>query len=312
MLDNLEKLEKIIFQGGTFSVKNTVTLGNKNAAGNRLNPIYKRSYNSTKYNDRNTLDSIRFQVSEYIVFAVNDYERKINEEIYISYPNMQDLLNFLEDCFTVMNDPNSFPNGQPNTQIVIESESFASGKKLMAVPAIWDGKNNDIRKGLLLFLNSEDICVKLEAGAISTLCYCMGNFNLSSESNQLIMMGMLSELGENGISTSNSGSTGIGSGTSSVFSGRTNSSSTFGSGSGASKSGLRSNNGLSRRGLGGSSSTNLPTTNNNGISPNAQPEQHPESVAAETAQGAGAGKRLSMNNVIKAASEIEDLGEVEI
>jgi hypothetical protein len=304
MLNSVERLEKVLFSGGTFSVKNVVTLGQKSGTGNRLDPIYTRQYNSTKYNDRNALEVVRFNQSEYIVFAVNNFEAKVNEEVFISYPHMQGLISFLEECYELVNTQGVYTNNSVAAKYndtAIESEKFASGKSMIAVPAVWDGNDNNIRKGILLFLSSEDICVQLDIAAISSLCYILSNFNLSLESNQLLIMGMLNELGRGGI--------GGGASSSPFKSNNTQTGAQTGAGAAGKKRGLFGNgSGGSRRPLGSGTSTPAET---GGPSENEGEDIPDEQTPPPATTGR---KKLSMDNIMDSAKEInvEDLGSVEI
>lgn len=298
MLNNTERLEKVLFQGGTFSVKNVVLLGNKTATGNRLDPIYTREYNSTKYNNLNTLKVTKFSQNEYVVIAINDFEAKINEEIFCSYPHMLGLVSFIEECYNLINTQGVFTNNAVSSQYqdtAVESDPMASGKKMIAVPAVWDGRDNEVKKGVLLFLGSEDICVQLDASAIASLGYIISNFNLSIASNQLLLMGMMDEISKGSVSHQSSTSTGFKSNTSNMSSNNAG---------GMTKRGLFGNSGGEKKAPLGSRST---STNN--VSAPQQPTE--DNTPQQPVEGK---KKLSMGNIMQKASEIdvEDLGDVEI
>lgn len=300
MLNNTERLEKVLFQGGTFSVKNVVLLGAKTATGNRLDPIYTREYNSTKYNNLNTLKVTRFSQNEYVVFGVNDFENKVNEEIFCSYPHMLSLVTFIEECYNLVNTQGVYTNNSVASayqDTAVESDAMASGKKMIAVPAVWDGRDNEIKKGILLFLGSEDVCVQLDIAAIASLGYILSNFNLSIESNQLLIMGMVEELSKGSIGATSGGFK-------------------------SNNTGFNSNNGGSttpKRGLFGNSGGSRRTPLGSGVKVNqpsepVQVEDDNDYTPEPTQAPAGGKKKLSMGNIKQVASEIdvEDLGEVEI
>ena len=305
MLNNTERLEKVVFSGGLFSVKNVVTLGQKTATGNRLDPIYTREYNSTKYNNLNALKVTRFTQNEYLAFCYNDFENKINEEIFISYPHMPGLLAFMEDICTVAFDPATYTNNSVSIgakDTVVESDPFAGGKKMIAVPAVWDGKEREVKKGVLLFLNSEDVAVQLDLNAINSLAYIISNFNLSLESSMLMIMGMCTELERGGGAPVSNGfkaenSTGIQQ--------KTN-------------RGLFSNSaGNKRRGLGSGAGIGTNNVKRNNIQQQVNEmveEDEVEEAPPVKEQPKKAGRKLSMGAVMDAASEInvDDIDDVEI
>lgn len=291
LLTSVERIEKVMFQSGHFTVKNVVLLGTKGANSNRLNPIYERSYPSNKYNDRNQLTSIRFNQNEYVVLAYNDFEQKINEEIFVSYPNYYSLVYFFVQCLDLLNKPGVFTNNSVATQYteyVVESDPLVSGKKMIAVPAVWDGVDNSIRKGLTIFLNSEEVFVQLEAVGISSLVYILENFNLSLASNQLLIMGMLNELASGNIAAASN----------KTF--QSNSTQrTTGVSTGAKRGLFGNNNSKRNAGLGSRTTATQQTQASEPVEENVQPEQTTK-------------KRLSMNDITKKASEIEveEFGDV--
>lgn len=291
LLTSVERIEKVMFQSGHFTVKNVVLLGTKGANSNRLNPIYERSYPSNKYNDRNQLTSIRFNQNEYVVLAYNDFEQKINEEIFVSYPNYYSLVYFFVQCLDLLNKPGVFTNNSVATQYTeytVESDPLVSGKKMIAIPAVWDGADNSIRKGLTIFLNSEEVFVQLEAVGISSLVYILENFNLSLASNQLLIMGMLNELASGNIAAASN----------KTF--QSNSTQrTTGVSTGAKRGLFGNNNSKRNAGLGSRTTATQQTQVPDPVEENVQPEQTTK-------------KRLSMNDITKKASEIEveEFGDV--
>lgn len=302
MLNNTERLEKVVFSGGLFSVKNVVTLGQKTATGNRLDPIYTREYNSTKYNNLNSLKVTRFTQNEYLAFCYNDFENKLNEEIFISYPHMPGLIAFIEDICTVAFDPQTYTNNSVSMNAkdtVIESDPFASGKKMIAVPAVWDGKEREVKKGVLLFLNSEEVAVQLDLNAINSLAYIISNFNLSLESSMLMIMGMCTELERGGGAPAPTGfkseSTGIQQ--------KTN-------------RGLFTNSaGNKRRGLGSGAGIGTNNVKRNNIQQQVNDMVEEDEVEEQPPVQQSTGrKKLSMGAVMEKASEInvDDIDDVEI
>lgn len=304
MFENTERLERTIYRGGAFTIKNVVTLGNKSTNGNKLNPIYTRSYNSTKYNNLNSLEVTSFSQNEYIVFAYNNFEEKVNSEVFISYPHMNNLISFITDMYTMVTKPDMYSESGVNPkyqEFLLESDEFSSGSKLIAMPIVWDNGNSNapLLKGALLYINSEDAGVLLDIKSIESIGYILSNFNLSLESSNLFIMGMLSELGKNNFTSSNN--------TNSF----NTSHNTFGGNK--TKRGLFSNSNGTRPSLGGNANkvnvnkTPHPTVQNEEDSIVEEQQsvvKPPESNAA----------KLSMTDILSQAEEIsvDDLGDIEI
>ena len=200
-LENYEKVERVLFQGGSFSIKNTVLLGSKSATGTRLNPVYKRTYNSTKYTDRSQLSTMSVRTSDYIVFSYTNFDNVSKEnkgmEIYSSYPHMLDVISFFEECDGLLNTQGVFTkNGisKEYSEVLLESEELAGGKRLRAIPHLIEIENG-LKQGIMLFLNDEDKYVELDAKAVSTILYMIGKVDLLTLSNQTIAIGMIYDAG---------------------------------------------------------------------------------------------------------------------
>lgn len=312
MLKTIERIEKVMFQSGNFKILSVVTLGRKSAVGKRLDPFYSNNYASRKYNDRPELINLTLNNNEYLVFSYNEYiqesQTRINEEIFMSYPHMESLMQFLQDMYTLATDPNTFTESGVSveaSELVVESEPFISGKRMIAFPAVWESKQdaNQLRRGMILALNDDNILVQLETNAIYSIIYQLSNFNLSLESNQLIIMAMLNEMASTGVVSTQSNTN-----TSSGI--QTTPRGLFGnSGSGTKKGGLGTRTTGSKFGKG---TTIGSTIKRNQTETQEEPEQNesaPETRSASSGKGI-----LSMDSIMNEADKIDvdDIDTVEI
>ena len=307
LLTNADRLEKVMFQSGLFTVKSVTLLGSKGANSNRLNPIYERTFPSNKYNDRTQLTSTRFIQNEYIALAYNNFEEKINEEIFVSYPHFNSLLDFFTQCLELLNTPGVFTNNGVSVQysdVAVESDVFASNKRMIAVPTVWDDKDNNMRKGILLFLNSEEIATQLEITGVTTLLYILETFNLGLSSDLLFLKGMVTEL-----SAKVEQLMGMLSGGNKSYQG--------GSSNQGSSTTRTSTTGGTKRGLFGNNTRKANTGYNNYNKSSAPTNDSVEETVEEAPiqeQQKPAGRRLSMGAITQKASEIEieDMDDVQI
>lgn len=307
MFNNTERLEKVLYRGGLFTIKNIITFSNKSSNGNKLLPIYERSYNSTKYNNLNELSVVSITDNEYVAFCYNNFEQKINQEVFISYPHYEDMITFLENVLGMVltEDMYSVSSVNPKYQdVMVESEEFCSGSKLIAIPAVWESNipNAGLSKGVILYLGTEEAAVMLDIKALRAIYFVLNNFNLSEGSNSLIIMGMLNELSKSsGGFTTNKPSTG-------GFN-----TATHNSPFNKNKRGLFSNSNGNKHSLGGNNFK--PQQNNEETGAFSVPEDN--EVEEETYNQPvekPTGKSLSMSDILDKASEVnvEDINDVEI
>jgi hypothetical protein len=246
-LENVERIEKEIFRvGGNFTVKNTVVTGQKGQNNVKLHPVYSRSYNSTKYSDRSSLESMNIRTSDFLVFAYNDFQNKINEEIYISYPHMVGFLQVLEQAVNMVNTNDVYTSNGVNPKYadtVLKTPQLGGQKTIVIIPALVQyDQTQQPSPGVMLFLNSDEKFVQIDRNGLNSLWYILKNFNLYSESATLLLTGLVYDGG------------GVGGGSS--FSGGSsspNTGTTFGGGAGS----------LPKRGFFGGNNANANANNNN-------------------------------------------------
>lgn len=209
MLENMEKLEKVLFQSGNFTIKNVVLIGSKTATGTRRSHIYTKEYNSTKYTDRATLQQMTLSMNEYIDFSYSDYQNRINADVFASYPHLDSVLYFFDSILDLVYQEGFYTNNGINPAFYIngdvpyiESDPLASGKVLGFYPAMLESKDGTTlyQGGILLIDNNENIAIQLDINAIATIRKILSIFNLGIESNQLLIISMLNELGAGAVS----------------------------------------------------------------------------------------------------------------
>jgi hypothetical protein len=197
-LTNVEKIEKVLFTiGSNFSVKNAVITGTKGKDNIKLNPIYSREYNSTKYSDKSQLEQITVRTSDYIVLSYNDFQNRVNEEIYISYPHMSFFLEKLEEAVRMVNTPDMFKGNNINPKyqdLVIKLDNLGGQKSIAFIPHVIQNDQN-YSYGVLLFLNSDEVYIEIDANNLYTLYYILKDFNLNLNSSILLLTGLLYDSG---------------------------------------------------------------------------------------------------------------------
>jgi hypothetical protein len=189
-LSNVEKVEKTIFTVGShFTVKNTVTTGVKGKDNVKLNPVYTRQYNSQKYSDKSTLEQMTIRTSDYIVMAYNDFQNKINEEIYISYPHMPEFIRILGQAVQMVSTEDMYVGNDVNPKykdLVLRPAVSMGGQKSFAVIPHVIQRDQSVERGILLFLNSEEIYVEIDANNLYTMWYILEKFDLYLNSSLLL------------------------------------------------------------------------------------------------------------------------------
>lgn len=207
MLNNVDKVEKVLFKSGKFTIKNSIILGSKNSVtGVRIDPIHTKSYNSNKYVGIPTLSSININTSEFIVFEYNDFDAKIREEVYLSYPHMIDILSFMDQVLNLVYEENLYTNNGINPKFydangnlpMIQSTPLGGGKYIDFVPGKLQNQDGTLRDGGFLTLNDNANAFEgLDIRSLETIDYILRNINLGSYSNQTLIISILEELSGN-------------------------------------------------------------------------------------------------------------------
>lgn len=236
ILKNTERIDLEIFGPSNdgevvMDVFSTILLGRKGKNENKLDPIYLNTYDSNKYSNRDSLNTIRTQISSFIVFKYTDYSDKdeiITEEIFFSYPRIDYLIGFIEDIYDMIfgdlskkiytkknsinadykdykisTNPNYDPdnddlNGGKKKKRKNSKNKSTGEKHLIAFPNIIEDDESGIcSKGVTIIFNNYDYYVTLTEKAIITLCNVLMNLDLMTLSNQTLIVGMLSLMGSN-------------------------------------------------------------------------------------------------------------------
>jgi hypothetical protein len=304
-LENVERIEKVMFQvGAHFTVKNSVSTGTKGKDNVKLHPIYSRSYNSTKYSDKSSLEAINIRTSDFLVFAFNDFQNRKNEEIYISYPHMIGFLNTIEQAVAMVNTPDMFTANGVNpkySDVVLKTPPLGGQKTIAIIPHVIQHDQNTVR-GVMMFLNSEDTYVEIDINNLNTLHYILNKFDLYQSSATLLLTGLMYDGGGAG-----------GDSTPSFSGGGNNNTTSFGGGGanrpargifgGGNKGGASGATGGSRGGF------TAPTknTNLNDLDKIVEGEdvKTPSDDDVPFTGGETSGSPLSLNNIMDTAKEIE-------
>jgi hypothetical protein len=200
-LANVERIERTIYNSGKFTIKNVVTTGSKGKDDIKLDAIYERQYNSKKYSNKSQLESIHVNTSDFLVFAFNDYQNKINEEIYISYPHILEIKQLFANAVQMVRTQDMYVNGNVNpkynevvlkpTDIITGKEMQLGGQKSIAIIPHVIQRDEALFPGILMFLNSEEIYVEMDAKALVVFYETqLENFDLQTQSALTVLMGL--------------------------------------------------------------------------------------------------------------------------
>ena len=197
-LEEFEKVERTLFTSGFFSVKNIITLGTKGKDDVRLNPVYVRNYQSNKYSDKATLNDMSIRTGDYIVFSYQNFKDKVFEDIYMSYPHMLNLIQFLKDACKMVSAKDLYSkNGisEKYKDAYVQSHTMIGEKSLILSPTIIQKDQTTAIQGVTIFINSEDKYVDLDLNGLASLTYIVTNFNLSLESSILLATAAIFDIG---------------------------------------------------------------------------------------------------------------------
>lgn len=239
-LGNIEKVENILLRPAkNLVIKNAVIVGKKSTKNQqKIDPIYVKSYSSNKYSDHSNLTTVSIETSDYLVFGFADIKESVFEEIYISYPHIERVINFFEKAYNVLqgnvyltkdvkygkDDKGIYEEKKLKTKIDMfidkKGELYLNpkyseyemnltnliGGKSMSImfDVIADENTQTEQKGIYLFMNSQDNLVIITEENIKGLLYFLKNYNLQLSSQNLLMMTVMMNNSSNGNSSPNS------------------------------------------------------------------------------------------------------------
>lgn len=203
----VETVDNIIYGvGNKFTLKTTILWNDKiKDSGYKLDPITDRQYESGRYNEGgNKVTKLQFRANAYLVFEYKDFDVKIDgkplqESVYISYPNMDFLLRFINDCMDLLYTEGLYTKDgiHPDYKdVVIQSEKLAGGKRLALYPTKIT-KKDFVVDGVCLLIANNDCFVEMDLSAFTGLCYIINNYNLLSSKDTTINMAMQYMNGKN-------------------------------------------------------------------------------------------------------------------
>jgi len=208
MLSKVEKTRREIFSVGNLKIYNEVNYSNKGKDDQKLDFMYESSYDSEKYSNAPELSNIFIRTSNYLVFSYRDIvDGKFNgtEEVYISFPTIEILRNFLSETLNdlIENEKVYYTKSgitEEGNEKIYESEPFAQGKTLAVVPFKIERESLKselplMYNGIALFIDDENYFVEMDLGTFATLVEIINSdFSLMRDSAITNLMAMVYEL----------------------------------------------------------------------------------------------------------------------
>lgn len=213
LMENIDKISSsTFFQSGQFSVAITSKLGRKGANGVRYGSFREQNYQLKTVADQPFVKSFDISnISDYLVFAFKGNINNVftNEEIWVSYPHMENCITFFRDLtnYIITNETTIYQNGtltETGENYRKDSEPMANGKFFTAIPDIMIVPEKPPINGITLFLTNE-IGVFLGIDGLITLTEKIIRLDLQSASMLNLLIGMQLETYEmikgNGVNT---------------------------------------------------------------------------------------------------------------
>lgn len=225
-LDTVER--EVFVLSAEAKIKVKVMLSSKSSSGGRLASDYNKSYSSAKYNNTSEMNNLILRTSDYIVFsfAKKDGDDFLNEEIFVSYPNMKALFDGIaefdkglkdnyEELFFVDDEEGGVHIDEDyleSTQVLIEG--LASDKNLMFSPAVYVDREGYSEPGVAIFFNMNEYYSVIPMERYNNLKRVLKSINLVELSQSLINFAassvLFNSLQSGAVPSSNSGTTSSG------------------------------------------------------------------------------------------------------
>jgi hypothetical protein len=148
------------------------------------------------------VDNKRFSLTNTLLVGINDWDNKSTEEVFISYPNIENLKEFISECVDMLQSNEVF-NKKNNTINVshkddmITSEDFPNESILCAIPdVISDEESGRNVRAICFLVNNEDTFITLDDLSVFNLYYILEDIvSLTELSNQTFLMAMIADGG---------------------------------------------------------------------------------------------------------------------
>jgi hypothetical protein len=220
----LEKIESVIFvpKGTTFMLKNVVKFGDFNKGKNRIrkNALYEKSYKSKLYSDVDNLGALSLTTKDYLVFSYLDnsskesIKKKLNVEVYISYPHIKKVKDALELALKMAQNKHK-KNGEIEKVFIkkngtyyinpdyedyfIQIDHLINDASIIIMFDLIEEQTTDedvvISKPAVNFLfNNEEANCSMDIETLDALVYFISNFNLLTSSQNLMMMAYMQQM----------------------------------------------------------------------------------------------------------------------
>ena len=191
-LRSTDKVERVIMEVGNLTIKNTLLFTNRNKEDYKLNPVTIKKWTSNKYKQDNELTTITFRSSDYLVFEYRDWDTKVNNQIFVSYPNMYYIKLFFNKCMEFLSQDGIYNKDDVNADFkneLLQSEPLAGGKKLGAFPSK-TVRGEYLVDALSLIIGNNDCIVDIDLSTFAAIADIIEGFDLFTASNQLYQMAL--------------------------------------------------------------------------------------------------------------------------
>lgn len=199
-LEKFDSLRRTVYNMGKTRVQVTCNLATAAANDKRriMESVTLNSTDNTRFSDCGTLNRLFVQTSDYITFNYyNKDSADPSESVWISYPNMFDFYDFLDNVLNMVNTESLYTRKGINSKykdISVTSAEFVSGKQLMAVPSIIQYNNSvEVLPAIDLYIANENQIETITVNTFYGLYYRLKNLNLGQEIDNLITMALIIE-----------------------------------------------------------------------------------------------------------------------
>ena len=216
LFDNLERIEKSLYTPCRgFTIKNVVILGKKGRDNKKLSAIHKYSYATNKYSTHARVNVVKLEISEFIVFEYNDGDKNNREEIYISYPHLERVIDGFKAMAVALRNNDLFIEDEESGELFLNADysdfsikisNLTNGKSILLVPNVIEDENYGEMAGVTIYLGSPRKIVDSNYEVFDTIVYFLNNFNLNLHSQLLVNFAALEEIASGGAEVAPAGS----------------------------------------------------------------------------------------------------------
>jgi len=219
MARSIEKIENQIWNNYNLYMSTVVTNGSKNKDNVRLDSMYLKKFNSSKYSNFSELEQLTIKPTSYLVFGwrgnpIDEDGNKgdfLSIDVYMSYKHVEIFRDFITNVYDEItsNVDKIYQKNKINPkfeELIYTSEPFINDRTISIYPDILTTEDGHCYNAVTIFVNgeNEEQGQTISFDSFYTLQKLLEEYSLLEDSRLTVIEGMLYQLLNGGLSSGSS------------------------------------------------------------------------------------------------------------